>query len=140
MKPKSVFLSAFVLAVAFALAAPLLRAEGTPDTAAAAPAPAKAPRVKPEKAEGAIEALDAAARTITLGGKSYKVAEKAKILVDGAPKTLADLQVGDAVKARYVNEADGAAVIKSIRKGKAPQRVKAADTTAEKAAEPAEAK
>ncbi|NUN93759.1 MAG: hypothetical protein HUU04_08270 [Verrucomicrobiae bacterium] len=139
MKPKSVFLSAFVLAVAFALAAPLLRAEGTPDAAAAA-APAKAPRVKPEKAEGAIEALDAAARTITLGGKSYKVAEKAKILVDGAPKTLADLQVGDAVKARYVNEADGAAVIKSIRKGKAPQRVKAADTTAEKAAEPAEAK
>lgn len=136
MKPKFVCLSVFIAAVAFALAVPSVRAEGTPDGAAAVPARAKAPRVKPEKAEGTIEALDAAARTITLGGKSYKVAEKAKILVDGAPKSLADLQVGDAVKARYVNEADGSAVIKSLLKGEAPKRAKAG----RKAAEPTEAK
>ncbi|MCC7519681.1 MAG: hypothetical protein IT578_10915 [Verrucomicrobiae bacterium] len=125
MKPKLTLLSVSALAFAFALAAPILRGEEAAGGAVpVAEKPAKAARIKYEKAVGAIENLDVEAKSITVAGKTYKVANAAKVLIDGAKKTLADLQVGDTVTVRYLNEADGVAVAKGIQKGAAKKRVK----------------
>jgi hypothetical protein len=125
MKPNPILLSVSALALAFALAAPTLRAEEAAGGAAPAPAPAPAPKhekmkggkVKGEKVVGALEKVDATAKTVTISGKTYKVADAAKIRVDGAEKGLADLQAGDSVTLKYTTEADGTLIAQGILKG-----------------------
>lgn len=131
MKLHTTFLSAFTLAAAFALAAPSLRAEEAAGGAAPAPAPVapkhekmKGDHAKGEKVVGAIEKVDAAAKTITIGGKTYKLADSAKVNIDGAPKTLADLQAGDSVMLKYTTEADGTLLAQGVRKGEAVKGAK----------------
>ena len=120
MKLQTTLLSAMAFGLALTLATPALRAEEAGVTPTPAPVPAakeKASKPKAEKATGAIEKVDAVAKSIALGGKTYKVDDKARVLIDGAPKTLADLQVGDTVTLKYTTDADGSLVAQGIRKG-----------------------
>ena len=118
MKLKTTLLSAMAFGLALTLAIPVLRAEEAGATPAPAPAAKeKASKPKAEKATGAIEKVDAAAKSIAIGGKTYKVDDKVRVIIDGAPKTLADLQVGDTVTLKYTTDADGSLVAQAIRKG-----------------------
>ena len=118
MKLQTTLLSAMAFGLALTLATPVLRAEEAGATPAPTPAAKeKASKPKAEKATGAIEKVDAAAKSIAIGGKTYKVDDKVKVLIDGAPKTLADLQVGDTVTLKYMTDADGSLVAQAIRKG-----------------------
>ncbi|MEI6877326.1 MAG: DUF5666 domain-containing protein [Spirochaetota bacterium] len=118
MKLKTTLLSAMAFGLALTLAIPVLRAEEAGATPAPAPAAKeKASKPKAEKATGAIEKVDAAAKSIAIGGKTYKVDDKVRVIIDGAPKTLADLQVGDTVTLKYMTDADGSLVAQAIRKG-----------------------
>ncbi len=113
MKLKITILSAMAFGLALTLSTPVLRAE----EGGATPALAGKKHAKGEKAKGAIEKVDAAAKSITIAGKTYKIDDTAKVSIDGAEKALADLKIGDAVSVRYTIEADGSLVAHGIKKG-----------------------
>jgi len=107
----------------------------------AAPAPAKnadkamekmAP-VKVKQVTGAVAAVDAKAKTVTVKGKKGDVTamvdDKTKIMMGKDVKTLADVKAGDKVTLKY-SEADGKMTAKSIA-------IKPAEKMMEKKVEPA---
>ncbi|HEX7523603.1 MAG TPA: hypothetical protein VF357_05340 [Candidatus Deferrimicrobium sp.] len=132
---------AFVFSVAgFAVAADNASKTGTDPAAVkkgeqAAPMAEKAPMakkaVKGQKVSGTIEALDAAAGTLTVKGKKGNVDLKA-----GEEVKLGDFNVGDKVIVKY---ADGtASSVKGVKAAKAAKKAKKAEKAAPKVdAEPA---
>jgi uncharacterized protein YxeA len=124
---------AFVFSVAgFAVAADNAAKTGTDQ---AAPMAEKAPMAKKaakgQKVTGTIEALDAAAGTLTVKGKKGNVDLKA-----GEEVKLGDFNVGDKVIVKY---ADGtASSVKGVKAAKAAKKAKKAEKAAPKVdAEPA---
>lgn len=134
MKFKSRFISLFSAALMVTAGTALLQAEDVAPAAPAAPsasaapaAPAKAKAKAAAKAlaeKGAIDALDATAKTITVNGKAFKVADTAKVMIDGVAKQLADLQIKDMVVVGFKTEADGSMTAIKIAKGVAPKAPK----------------
>ncbi|GAB4234702.1 MAG: hypothetical protein OHK0028_10990 [Deltaproteobacteria bacterium] len=128
---KKIFAVVMAVAFAFSVAGLAVAAEKKADPAAApadkmAPAAEKAPAKKAAKAKaqqvtGTIEALDAAAGTLTVKGKKGNVDLKAgeKVKLDG-------FKVGDKVLVKY---ADGTA--SSVKAVKAPAKKKAAKAEGE---------
>jgi len=117
-----------------------------------APAAAeKAAPVKVKQVSGAVAAVDAKAKTVTVKGKKGDVTamvdDKTKIMMDKDVKTLADVKAGDKVTLKY-SEADGKMTAKSIAikpaekmiEKKAEPAVKKMEKKAEPAAKPAEKK
>ena len=118
---------AFAFSVAgFAVAAEKAAAPAAAPAAEKAPAPEKAVKAKAQLVTGTVEAVDAAAGTVTVKGKKGSVDLKA-----GEKVKLGDFKVGDKVVVKY---ADGTA--SSVKAVKAPKAKKAAKK-AEKTAEPA---
>jgi len=123
------------------VSAPTIQAQTTAATTTTAPATTPAPKAKkPSKTEyhGTLTAVDAAAGTITLSGKTAKtlaIASTTKIKKDGKPATLADFAVGEKVTGSYTTDATGKLTAASLY-FKTP---KAATTTAKTAAKTAPA-
>ena len=101
--------------------------------AAAEKATEKNAPVKVKQVTGAVAAVDAKAKTVTVKGKKGDVTamvdDKTKIMMDKDVKTLADVKAGDKVTLKY-SEADGKMTAKSIA-------IKPAEKMIEKKAEPA---
>ena len=87
-----------------------------------------------EKAKGAgggftgkAEAVDKAAKTVKLSGKTARVLQitaTSKILKDGKPATLEDLKDGDDVYGGYKTTADGKLEATTLNIGKPPAKKK----------------
>jgi ribosomal protein S1 len=116
---------AIILAVLFVFAVTSIsfaaekKAAVAPAEKKAEPMPAEKPKVK--HVTGEVKAVDTAAMTITVT-KTVKakvvetvvtVNDKTKIMMGAEKKTLADVKVGDKVKAKYI-ETDGKNVAKSV--------------------------
>jgi hypothetical protein len=115
---KKIFTVVMAVAFAFSVAGFALAADNTaPAKKEAAPAAApmaekKAAKPKAQKVTGTIEALDAAAGTLTVKGKKGNVDLKA-----GEKVKLGDFKVGDKI---VVNYADGtASSVKAVKAKKA---------------------
>ncbi|MGE5283428.1 MAG: hypothetical protein ACM3OG_00485 [Actinomycetota bacterium] len=142
---KKIFTVLMAVAFAFSVAGFAVAAEKSAAPAAApaaekAPAPEKAPvekkavKAKAHLVTGTVEAVDAAAGTITVKGKKGSVDLKA-----GEKVKLGDFKAGDKVVVKY---ADGtASSVKAVKAPKAKKAAKKADKTSEPApAAPAEKK
>lgn len=94
-----------ILTIVVAATLPLLAADTKPASPPGASAAATKPAAEAAKPKtlpfnGKIAAVDRAAQTITLSGKSQrvvKVTAQTKIVRDGKPATLADAKVGEPV-------------------------------------------
>ena len=83
------------------------------DVGAAAPAkPAK------EKFSGTVSAVDANAKTFTIGDQTFTVTDGSKISRNGKEATLADVVVGDPAKGSYTTGADGKLDVTKVGFGK----------------------
>jgi hypothetical protein len=83
------------------------------DVGAAAPAkPAK------EKFSGTVSAVDANAKTFTIGDQTFTVTDDSKISRNGKEATLADVVVGDPAKGSYTMGADGKRDVTKVGFGK----------------------
>jgi len=133
---KKIFTVAMAVAFAFSVAGFAVAAEKAAPAAAPAaekapvaekaPAAKKAAKAKAHLVSGTVEAVDAAAGTITVKGKKGNVDLKA-----GEKVKLGDVEVGDKVVVKY---ADGtASSVKAVKAHKA----KKASPTAEKPADAA---
>lgn len=138
---KKIFTVLMAVAFAFSVAGFAVAAEKSAAPAAEkAPAPEKAPvekkavKAKAHLVTGTVEAVDAAAGTITVKGKKGSVDLKA-----GEKVKLGDFKAGDKVVVKY---ADGtASSVKAVKAPKAKKAAKKADKTSEPApAAPAEKK
>jgi ribosomal protein S1 len=111
----------------------------------AEPMPAEKPKVK--HVTGEVNAVDTAAMTVTVTKKVrgkvvetvVTVNDKTKIMMGAEKKTLADIKVGDKVKAKYT-ETDGKNVAKSVVIMPAAAAEKKAEVKKEKKTAPAEKK
>ena len=91
----------------------------------AAPAPAKkeaGAKAKPATTpmKGKIDAVDAAAKTITVGTRTFAVTSTTKITKDGKPAVFADAKVGEEVGGAYKTSAEGKLELTSLRVGPKP--------------------
>ena len=124
MKKLFVKLAAITLLAAF-IAGPVQaqdKKEGKP--AAAAEGKKAAPKGVP--GHGKLTAVDANAKTITIGGKdkyrSFNVTSQTRIVKDGKASTLADAKAGDEVGIYYASEEkDGKHDLISLRIGPKPE-------------------
>jgi hypothetical protein len=57
-------------------------------------------------AKGAITAMDATAKTLTVGTATYTLTDATKITAHGKKMTMADLHVGDTVSLSYTKNGD----------------------------------
>lgn len=108
-----------LMAIAVAGTPVMLRAQDAP--AAAAPKKARALPF-----HGKIEALDATAKTITIGKETIQITSETKITKGGKPATLADAAVGDDTGGAYRKDADGKLNAVSLRIGPKPAPAAAA--------------
>lgn len=75
---------------------------------------------KPEKGEpfnGKVEAVNAEAKTLTVGGAAILVTDTTKLTKLGKPITLADIKVGDHVHGKTSKNAEGKAEALNITVG-----------------------
>ncbi len=134
MKTKIPFLT-LVLLAAVALAAPSrLEAKDKKSPAPEASAsPAASPAMKKPRAisfHGKVASLDVAAKTITVGKRTFKVMAETTITKAGAPAKLSELNVGEAVSGSYWKKEDGTLEAKMVRIGGAAKSGEATATPA----------
>jgi hypothetical protein len=82
------------------------------DTGAAAAKPAKT------KFSGTVSAVNASAKTFTVGNQTFTVTDGSKISRNGKEATLADVVVGDPAKGSYTTGADGKLDVTKVGFGK----------------------
>jgi hypothetical protein len=99
MKSRPFALVSVLLGFGLALSLPLLHAADGPGSGAAAGKPKK------ETMRAAITKIEAT--SITVGSRTFKLADKVLVRIHNEVKGLADLKVGDVVKVKGVQEADG---------------------------------
>jgi hypothetical protein len=73
------------------------------------PSPLQEKQEKGDPFNGKVEAVDAKAKTLTVGGVAILVTDTTKLTKKGKPITLADIKVGDHVIGKSSKNADGKA-------------------------------
>ena len=121
MKAKLPFLIAILVAVV-ALCAPSsswAKEKKTAEPAASASPEASAPMKKPRAIpyHGKIAAVDAEAKTFTVGKRTFKLMEETKMTKAGADATMSDITVGEAVSGSYWKKEDGSLEAKTVKLG-----------------------
>lgn len=84
------------------------------ETTATKPKPASTPM------KGKIDGLDAVAKTITVGTRTFAVTSTTKLTKDGKPATFSDAKVGEEVGGAYKTNAEGKLELTSLRIGPKP--------------------
>jgi hypothetical protein len=122
---KITVLSLFAAAL---VALPVLsRAEGTNTPAASdQTAPAK-PKKNNPPFHGNLKAVDAGAKTLTVGTLTLQITPDTKITKDGKPATLSDGVVGEPVSGAYTKTADGKLNAVVVHFGVKPKKKAIAD-------------
>ena len=101
----------------------LSRAEGT--TTPATPdqtAPAKPKKHDALPFHGKLSAVDATAKTLTVGTLTLQITSDTKITKDGKPATLSDGVVGESVGGAYKKTADGKLDAVTVHFGAKPKK------------------
>jgi hypothetical protein len=93
------------------------------------------PRALDQK--GKIEKVDAAAGTFVVEGKTFTLAKKSRVEIDGNLMTLADLKEGDLVAVVYFAKADGMNAVTRVIKGNAARMKKKSPATTSGETKPA---
>ena len=93
------------------------RAAGTAPPAAAQPAKKKQTA---GPFHGRLKAVDPAARTITMGTRTFHVTPDTKMTKDGKPATLKDAVVGEMVSGYFKTAENGNLVLSTLRFGPKP--------------------
>jgi hypothetical protein len=112
-------MTAFALASCLSLGATALVAQTTPSTSMDKPATgsmskttttktttAKKTTMHTMSAKGAITAMDATAKTITVGDKTFATTDSTKYTAHGKKSMMSDLKVGDTVSVSYTKDGD----------------------------------
>src|SRR5436305_2368536 len=117
-------MTAFALVSCLSLSATALVAQTTPETsmdkpattttAAKATTTAKTTKTTTTKkatthamsAKGAVTAMDATAKTITVGDKTFATTDTTKYMAHGKKATMSDVKVGDTVSVTYTKDGD----------------------------------
>jgi hypothetical protein len=89
------------------------------DTSTNAPAAATPEPSGPAKFYGPITAVDASAKTFTVGDQTFSIIGESQVTKDGKPATLADAAVGEPARGSYTKGKDGKLNITKVRFGKA---------------------
>jgi len=122
MKKNPGLLMAGVLAAAFVLAPVVGFAQDKPKAPAAGSAPEK-PRQshdRPAPFRGSVAAVDKAAKTVTVGERTFHISSETRLFNGNRPGTLDDVKVGDLISGNFVKGADGKLTAKMIRFGARP--------------------
>lgn len=114
MKTRSSLLTLGRLGFALALAVPLLHAE---DAAGVAK---PAVKLRKDAMRAAITKIEAT--SISVGSKTFKLDDKVVVKVNNETKAVADLKVGDVIKVKYVEEADGSFTARALLLDPADQK------------------
>jgi len=113
-------ISVLTLCAVAVVAVPALRAQDQPKMAAEAPAK-KSDLIA---YKGAVKAVDAGAKTITVDELTLNIGSDAKLTKDGQAMKLADVKVGDDVRGHYKKTDDGKLEAISIHEGQAAHHKK----------------
>lgn len=108
MKMKFPFTAAVCLA-AFTLGAPVTAPAKEKKTEGAAAEASASPmaKVKPIAYHGKVASVDTAAKTFTVGKRTFKVTDQTKITKQGETATMDDVVVGEKVSGSYWKKEDG---------------------------------
>jgi hypothetical protein len=112
-------MTAFALVSCLSLSATALVAQTTPSTSMDKPATTTGTMTKTTtakkttkttvhamSAKGAITAMDATAKTITVGDKTFATTDTTKYMAHGKKSMMSDLKVGDMVSVSYTKDGD----------------------------------
>jgi hypothetical protein len=109
-------MTAFALVSCLSLGATALVAQTTPSTSMDKPATGsmtktsstttKKTTVHTMSAKGAVTAMDATAKTITVGDKTFATTDTTKYMAHGKKSMMSDLKVGDTVSVSYTKDGD----------------------------------
>ena len=99
--------------------------------------PLKAAAAKAEKSaklpfHGKLKAVDASAKTLTVGERTFRVTAETIISKDGKPALLADVVVGDNVSGSFATSADGKLNVGKLNIGGKAVKAAKADVKKEK--------
>ena len=87
--------------------------------------------MKPIAYHGKVASVDAAAKTFTVGKRTFKVTDQTKITKEGAAATMDDVVVGEKVSGSYWKKEDGLEA-KSVKIGAKAVETKPVKSTEEK--------
>jgi hypothetical protein len=82
-------------------------------------APATSAASGPTKFYGKVSAVDATAKTFTVGDDTYAIVGESELTKNGKAATLADVVVGDPARGTYTKGSDGKLDVTKVRFGKA---------------------
>ena len=117
-----------LLAAALVALPVLSRAEGTNVPAASdQTAPAKPKKHDTLPFHGNLKAVDASAKTITVGTLTLQITADTKIIKDGKSATLSDGVVGESVGGAYKKTADGKLDAVTVHFGAIPKKKTSAE-------------
>ena len=99
----------------------------SPSPAAAASASPAAKTDRPIPYHGKISAVDATAKTFSIGKRIFKITDQTKLeKSNGGPATWSDVKVDEEVRGSYLKKADGTQEVKSAKFGpKTPEEIAA---------------
>jgi Domain of unknown function (DUF5666) len=111
--------SVFALASLMTLGATAVMAQATPSTSTDKPATTSGSMSKKTattttkkttthamSAKGAVTAMDATAKTLTVGSNTYTVTDTTKYMAHGKKAMMTDVKVGDTVSVSYTKDGD----------------------------------
>jgi hypothetical protein len=110
--------SVFALASLMTLGATAVMAQATPSTSMDKPATTSGSMSKKTatttkkttthamSAKGAVTAMDATAKTITVGSNTYTTSDATKYMAHGKKAMMTDVKVGDTVSVSYTKDGD----------------------------------
>ena len=141
MKPKLTF--SLVLIALLALAVPFSatakkKATPTPSPAASPSPTATAAAMKKPRSipyHGKIGAVDAAAKTFTVGSRTFRITSETTITKSGSPAGINDIVVGEEVRGSYWKHDDGSLDARSVKLG--PKEASGASMNLQKKEKPA---
>ena len=109
-------MTAFALVSCLSLGATALVAQTTPSTSTDKPAATTATKTTSTttkkttthamSAKGAVTAMDATAKTITVGDKTFATTDTTKYMAHGKKAMMSDVKVGDTVSVSYTKDGD----------------------------------
>jgi hypothetical protein len=94
-------------------------------------APATSAASGPTKFYGKVSAVDATAKTFTVGDDTYAIDGESEMTKNGKAATLADVVVGDPARGSYTKGSDGKLEVTKVRFGKAGKGGKKKKATSE---------
>ena len=115
MKKNTQILLAGLLAAAMVLAPAAGIAQEKPKAAPGSNAQGKGPDMRPIPFRGTVAAVDAAAKTVTVGERVFHLTSESNLTRGGQTVTVGDIAVGDMITGNYTKGDDGKLMARTVR-------------------------